>query len=94
MAQVVPIFDWFEDFFAPVAAQHAMVQRYPDRVLFCGGADPVYRGLADALDQIDHQVRDLGACSMKFYTATPTARGAATTSSSPTPCTSAAGSSA
>jgi predicted TIM-barrel fold metal-dependent hydrolase len=67
MAQVVPIFDWFEDFFAPVAAQHAMAQRYPDRVLFCGGADPIYRGLDDALQQIDHQVRKLGACSMKFY---------------------------
>ena len=40
MAQVVPIFDWFEDFFAPVAAQYAMAQRYPERVLFCGGADP------------------------------------------------------
>jgi len=67
MAQVVPIFDWFEDFFAPVAAQHAIAERYPDRVLFCGGADPVYRGLEDALDQITYQVEELGACSMKFY---------------------------
>jgi uncharacterized protein len=67
MAQVVPIFDWFEDFFAPVAAQYAMAQRYPDRVLFCGGADPIYRGLDDALKQIEYQVRELGACSMKFY---------------------------
>lgn len=67
MAQVVPIFEWFEDYFAPVAAQHAMATAYPDRVLFCGGVDPLHRGLDDALDQIDHQIRELGACSMKFY---------------------------
>src|ERR1700716_3481744 len=57
MAQVVPIFDWFNDFFAPVAAQHAMAQAYPDRVLFCGGVDPVYSGLDAALEQVEYQVR-------------------------------------
>jgi predicted TIM-barrel fold metal-dependent hydrolase len=67
MAQVVPIFDWFNDFFAPVAAQHAMAQAYPDRVLFCGGVDPVYSGVEAALEQIEYQVGELGACSMKFY---------------------------
>lgn len=67
MAQVVPIYDWYKDWFAPVKAQHAMAQAYPDRVLFCGGVDPLYRGLADALEQMEHQVRDLGAVSMKFY---------------------------
>jgi predicted TIM-barrel fold metal-dependent hydrolase len=67
MAQVVPIFDWFNDFFAPVNAQHAMAERYPDRVLFCGGVDPLYRGVADALDQVQYQVEQLGARSMKFY---------------------------
>jgi predicted TIM-barrel fold metal-dependent hydrolase len=67
MVQVVPLFDWFADFFAPIQLQHAFAAAHPDRVLFCGGADPTYRGLADALDQIDHQVRELGARSMKFY---------------------------
>ena len=67
MAQVVPIFEWFDDLFAPVAAQHAMAERYPDRVLFCGGVDPIHRGLDDALEQISHQIQVLGACSMKFY---------------------------
>jgi uncharacterized protein len=38
-------------------------------VLFCGGVDPLQHGLAEALDGIDHQVRELGACSMKFYNA-------------------------
>ena len=36
MAQVVPIFEWYKDFFAPVAAQYAMAQRYPDA--FCSAA--------------------------------------------------------
>src|SRR5262249_39214083 len=41
MAQVVPIFDFFNDFYAPVMAQHEMAKTYPDRVLFCGGVDPL-----------------------------------------------------
>jgi predicted TIM-barrel fold metal-dependent hydrolase len=67
MAQVVPMFDWFKDWYAPVKAQHAMSQAYPERVLFCGGVDPKYRGLPEALEQIDYQIRELGACSLKFY---------------------------
>ena len=67
MAQVVPIFDWWKNFFAPVYDQHAMAKAYPDRVLFCGGVDPLYRGLTDALEQTEYQVKELGACSMKFY---------------------------
>jgi len=67
MAQVVPLFDWYEDLFSPISSQHAMAAAYPDRVLFCGGVDPLYRGLGDALDQLDHQVRELGARSIKFY---------------------------
>src|SRR5579885_3848345 len=31
MAQVVPIFDWFKDFFSPIRVQHAMAKAYPDR---------------------------------------------------------------
>jgi len=67
MAQVVPIFDWYKDWFAPIRAQHAMSVAYPERVLFCGGVDPLYRGLVDALDQLNYQVKELGACSIKFY---------------------------
>jgi predicted TIM-barrel fold metal-dependent hydrolase len=67
MAQVVPIFDWFKDWFAPVAMQHAMAAEYPDKVMFCGGVDPMYRGLNDALDHLDYQVKELGARSIKFY---------------------------
>jgi predicted TIM-barrel fold metal-dependent hydrolase len=67
MAQVVPMFDWFKDWYAPIAAQHAMAVAYPNRVMLCGGVDPKFRGLGDALEQIDFQVSQLGAKSLKFY---------------------------
>ena len=67
VAQTVPLFEFFQEGFAPVATQHAMAQKYPDRVLFCGGVDPMWRGLSDALDQTEYQINELGACTMKFY---------------------------
>lgn len=67
MAQTVPMFDWFADWYAPVKTQHAMAAAYPEKVLFCGGVDPMFRGFDDALEQIDHQVQILGARSFKFY---------------------------
>ncbi len=67
MAQVVPIFDWYEGMFAPVETQHAMAERYPDRVLFCGGVDPLYPSVEGALEELDRQVLELGAVSIKFY---------------------------
>lgn len=69
MAQVVPIFDWFKDCWAPVMTQYEMAKKYPDRVMFCGGVDPMYQGLDAALDQLDWQVKELGARSIKFYNA-------------------------
>jgi predicted TIM-barrel fold metal-dependent hydrolase len=66
MAQAVPIFDWYNEGFAPVAAQHALAEAHPDRVLFCGGVDPNYHG--DGVhDEIERQITELGAVSMKFY---------------------------
>ncbi|PVX85901.1 amidohydrolase family protein [Paraburkholderia unamae] len=67
MAQVVPMFDLFKNGESPVATQHAMAAAYPDQVLFCGGVDPMHRGLNYALDQMDIQMHDLGARSFKFY---------------------------
>jgi uncharacterized protein len=69
MAQTVPVFDWFKNGYAPVYAQHAMARAYPDRVLFCGGVDPLYEGLEAALRETDRQILELGACSMKYYNA-------------------------
>jgi predicted TIM-barrel fold metal-dependent hydrolase len=67
MAQVVPIYDWYKDWFAPVKAQYEMAAKYPDRVLFCGGVDPIVGGLDEALYQLEYQVDELGARSIKFY---------------------------
>ena len=67
MAQVVPMFDWFKDWYAPIRSQHAMATAHPDRVLLCGGVDPMWQGLPAALEQIDYQVKELGARSLKFY---------------------------
>jgi predicted TIM-barrel fold metal-dependent hydrolase len=67
MAQVVPIYDWYKDWFAPVQAQYEMATLYPDEVLFCGGVDPIEQGLSGALEQLDHQAKEMGARSFKFY---------------------------
>jgi hypothetical protein len=67
MAQVVPVFDWYDDWWAPVRLQAEFARAYPDRAYFCGGVDPMHRGVPAALDHLEHQVRDLGAVSLKFY---------------------------
>lgn len=67
VAQVVPIFDWYEDWWAPVQLQADFARAYPGRALFCGGVDPMHRGVDAALEHLEWQVRDLGAVSMKFY---------------------------
>ena len=67
VAQVVPIFDWYKDWWAPVELQAEFVAANPGRAYLCGGADPMYRGLDEALEHLQWQVSDLGAISMKFY---------------------------
>jgi hypothetical protein len=67
MAQVVPIWDWFEDWWAPVRLNATFRDAYPDRAFFCGGVDPGWKGLTAALEHLEWQVRELGAVSMKFY---------------------------
>lgn len=67
MAQAVPIFDWYKDWFAPVKAQHRMSELYPDRVLFVGAVDPLFSGVKKATENIDYQVQEMGARSFKFY---------------------------
>ena len=69
MAQVVPVFDWYPQYWAPVELQHAMAVAYPDRVLFCGGVDPSFQGLGFALEDMERQATELGAVSFKFYNA-------------------------
>jgi len=68
MVQTVPMWDLYKDGLDAVERQYELVQLFPERVIFCGGTDPVLRGLNTAMHDIDHQVRDLGAVSIKFYT--------------------------
>jgi predicted TIM-barrel fold metal-dependent hydrolase len=67
MVQVVPMFEWYRDMFAPVETQHAMAAKYPERVIFCGGVDPLNPDVDTALAALDYQINTLGARSIKFY---------------------------
>lgn len=69
MAQTVPLFGWWKDGFSPAHRQYALKEAYPDRVLFCGGVDPLYQGLNGALSEIERQTTEWGAVSFKFYQA-------------------------
>jgi len=69
MVQTVPMFDLYRDGLDAVERQYELVKLYPERAVFCGGTDPVLRGMNTAMHDIDHQIRDLGARSIKFYTA-------------------------
>jgi uncharacterized protein len=71
MAQVVPLFDLFaEDPDVNIERVHRMTKLAPEgRLVFCGGTDPVLRGLNRALRDIEYQVTALGARSIKLYNA-------------------------
>jgi predicted TIM-barrel fold metal-dependent hydrolase len=69
MVQTVPLFGVFRDGMAPAATAHRLAQSNPDRLLFCGGVDPLYQGLKGALAEMERQVTEWGAVSFKFYQA-------------------------
>ena len=94
MAQVVPIFDWFKDSFAPVMTQHEMAEALPrpGRLLRRRrSALPGCRGRARVARLAGQRAR--GALDQVLQRARRAVRGAATTASSPTRCTSGASSS-
>lgn len=69
MAQTVPLFDMFKDGLAAVERQHALKERDPERVVFVGGVDPVFQGVKEAVREIERQITEMDACSLKFYNA-------------------------
>lgn len=69
MAQTVPLFSYWKKGFAPAALQYELAQAAPDRVLFCGGVDPLFQGLEGALAEMERQITEWGAVSVKFYQA-------------------------
>lgn len=69
MAQAVPIFDWYKEWFAPLELNHRLAQEYPEKVIFCGGVDPIFHGVDGAVAEIERQIKELNARSFKFYNA-------------------------
>lgn len=70
MAQVVPLFELFaEDPDSNIQRVYEMCKLEPDRLIFCGGTDPVIRGMRTALDDITTQITTMGARSIKLYNA-------------------------
>jgi predicted TIM-barrel fold metal-dependent hydrolase len=68
-AQTVPLFGFWREGFAPARLQYELSQASPERVVFCGGVDPVYQGRTGAVVELQRQVEEWGAVSMKFYKA-------------------------
>jgi predicted TIM-barrel fold metal-dependent hydrolase len=68
MAQTVPMMggSWRAGF-SPAARQYAFAKAYPERVIFCGGVDPIAQGVDGALYELERQIVEWGARSMKFY---------------------------
>jgi predicted TIM-barrel fold metal-dependent hydrolase len=70
MIQVVPLWELFtESPEAYIARCYELVELEPERIVFCGGTDPVIRGLDVALKDVALQATEMNARSMKFYTA-------------------------
>ncbi len=67
VAQTVPLMGWFKEGFSPARANRALAEAYPDRVVFCGGVDPLYHGARGALDEMQRQKEEWNAVSFKFY---------------------------
>lgn len=68
MAQVVPLFELYTE--PPeynIARVYELSQLDP-RIIFCGGTDPVFRGVQQAVRDIEHQITALGSRSIKLYT--------------------------
>jgi predicted TIM-barrel fold metal-dependent hydrolase len=67
MACSVPLFSHWKAGLGPVELSYELCKRDPKRVLLTGGVDPAYHGLDFALHEMERQVKEWGAVSMKFY---------------------------
>lgn len=63
----VPLFSHWRAGLGPVELSHALAQKDPSRIVLTGGVDPSYMGLDRALEEMERQVKELGATSFKFY---------------------------
>jgi predicted TIM-barrel fold metal-dependent hydrolase len=69
MVQTVPLLEYWKDGLSPADAQYELVSAFPDRVVMCGGVDPLMQGLRGAKDEMTRQVEEYGARSFKLYQA-------------------------
>lgn len=69
MVQTVPLFGVFKEGMGPAGLSHELAAVNPDRFYFCGGVDPIFQGLKGALEEMERQVEEWDARSMKFYQA-------------------------
>jgi uncharacterized protein len=69
MVQTVPLFGTFKEGMGPADLSYELARSNPTRFYYCGGVDPLYQGLRGALYEMERQVREWGAISMKFYQA-------------------------
>jgi predicted TIM-barrel fold metal-dependent hydrolase len=69
MVQTVPLFGAFRDGMTPARGAYELASSNPDRFFFCGGVDPLYQGVRGALYEMERQVEEWGATSIKFYQA-------------------------
>lgn len=67
MACSVPLFAHWKAGLGPVELSYELAKSNPSRILLTGGVDPAYQGLDYALAEMERQVKEWGAVSMKFY---------------------------
>ena len=69
MVQTVPLMKLFREGMSPARLSYELAQSNPDRYFFCGGVDPLDKGVEAAVDEMDRQYEEWGATSFKFYQA-------------------------
>jgi predicted TIM-barrel fold metal-dependent hydrolase len=68
MAQTVPLLHYWQTGLSPADLQAEFAAAMPDRMLFCGGVDPLMQGVRGAATEMERQAA-MGAVSFKFYQA-------------------------
>src|SRR5690242_17919662 len=55
MVQTVPLLDYWDKGLSPADVQAELVATVPERLVFCGGVDPVMQGVRGALAEMERQ---------------------------------------
>jgi uncharacterized protein len=68
MVQAVPLFGLYREGVGPFDLALEYYESNKDRLMLCGGVDPLFQGIKGAREEMRRQV-ELGAKSIKFYQA-------------------------